>query len=365
MKIVADENIANVAALFAPYGELVTLPGRSMTAEQLADAEVLLVRSVTNVNEQLLSGSNVRFVGTATIGTDHLDQQYLQQAGIHYASAPGCNAEGVVQYVLSVFAAVLPGWRAKTVGIIGCGNVGGRLYRRLTGLGVTCRCYDPFLSRDQIADLTDLESTLQSDVICLHTPLTESGPHPTYHLFNEACLRALKPGSLLINAGRGAVIDNRALLSLIEPLRLRVVLDVWENEPAIDLALVDRVELATPHIAGYSDDGKLRGSFMIRDALDQWLGHKTQEMPLTSQQINAQVNSLDEALLTSYDVREDDARLRQAMSVSAVEVAQAFDGLRKNYPQRLEYSHYRLEPGDGGEFSPELQAELNGLGFAC
>ncbi len=364
MKIVADENIADVEAIFAPYGELMTLPGRSMTKEQLADADVLLVRSVTNVNEQLLSGSNVRFVGTATIGVDHLDQHYLRQAGIHYASAPGCNAEGVVQYVLSVFAALLPDWRAKTVGIIGCGNVGGRLYRRLTGLGVKCRCYDPFLSHDQIADLTDLESTLQSDVICLHTPLTRSGPHPTYHLFNEARLRALNPGTLLLNAGRGAVIDNRALLSLIDLLALRVVLDVWENEPAIDLALLNRVELATPHIAGYSDDGKLRGSLMIRDALDQWLGRKRQATALNSQSIITQAESLEDALLTSYDVREDDARMRQAMGGVVVDVAQAFDALRKNYPQRLEFSHFRIEPCSGGELSSALQAELAALGFS-
>lgn len=364
MKIVADENITLVESLFSSYGELVTLPGRDMTADQVRDADILLVRSVTAVNESLLSGSRVKFVGTATIGTDHLDQQYLRKSGITFASAPGCNADGVVQYVLSALCSLLPDWRLKTVSIVGCGNVGGRLNRKLTKLGVSCRGYDPFLSRKQVHNLVDFETVLHSDVICLHTPLTNSGPYPTHHMFNRAVLSRLKPGTLLLNAGRGAVIDNAALLELIEPLSLRVVLDVWEHEPAIDTALLSKVALATPHIAGYSYEGKLRGSLMIRDALADWLGCDATIPSPPSSVISLPAGSLEEAIVGSYDVRADDIRMRQALASPGVDIAVAFDALRKNYPKRYEFSHFSVQPEGDSSLSTRLRSELELLGFA-
>jgi len=185
MKIIADENMSAVQEIFAPYGDVEVWPGREINAATVATADVLLVRSVTKVDKQLLEGSSVQFVGSATIGTDHIDLQYLQDKGIHFAHAPGCNAEAVVQYMFSVFCTLEPQWRNKTVGVIGCGNVGGRLFHRLTTLGVSCEVYDPFINEAECDALTDLKTALSADIICLHTPLTKEGPHPTHHMINQ------------------------------------------------------------------------------------------------------------------------------------------------------------------------------------
>ena len=164
-----------VEELFGDFGEVVRMPGRTLTQTDLLDADVLLVRSVTNVDQQLLDGTGIRFVGSATIGTDHIDQQYLAKEHIAFANAPGCNANSVVNYVFAALSQLNVDWQTKRVGIIGCGNVGGLLYQTLKTMGVDCCCYDPFLNTGQIPDLTDLESVLSCDVISMHTPLTRTG----------------------------------------------------------------------------------------------------------------------------------------------------------------------------------------------
>ena len=370
MKIVADENIPLVRELFSAYGAVEVLPGRSITADRLADAGALLVRSVTAVNEELLKGSQVQFVGTATIGTDHIDEAWLQQQGIQFASAPGCNAEAVVQYVLSALCVLIPNWQQKKVGIVGCGNVGGRLYQKLRALGVACRCYDPFLDREKNTDLVGFDEVLGCDMICLHTPLTTDGPYPTYHLFDEPVLRKLNPDTFLLNAGRGEVIDNAALLALLNRQPMQVVLDVWEGEPAIDTRLLQKVALGTPHIAGYSYDGKLRGTAMIKKAFTDWLGIAPVETDKLSEPGSAAgmkaivAGSLPEAILSSYDIRQDDKRLRQALSGAGIDVATEFDKLRKNYPQRLEFSHFSIaRPKRDVESSDTVIRGLSSLGF--
>lgn len=361
MRIVADENMPLVRELFSSFGEVETFSGRAMSADILQDADVLLVRSVTQVNRQLLEGTPVKFVGTATIGTDHLDQSYLQQQGITYASAPGCNANAVVQYVLSALSALQPDWQNKTVGIVGCGNVGGRLYEVLTSVGVACRCYDPFLSADQMPALTTLDAVLESSIICVHTPLTKVGRFPTQHLFDRGILSKLAPETLLLNAGRGAVIDNHALLEVIDPLKLRVVLDVWENEPEINLQLLEKIEIGTPHIAGYSYDGKVAGTTMIRDALCDWLGRLPDNSEMNISKVNAlSAGSLSEAVMGSYDIRQDDDRMRQALLGGHCDTATEFDRLRKEYPKRLEFQHYQCEKVKDAELAQHLLA----LGFS-
>ena len=369
MKIIADENIALVEPLFSCFGEVVTVSGRDITNDLVKQADVLLVRSIIPVDQALLEGSHVKFVGTATIGTDHLDEYYLQQQGIVYASAPGCNAEGVVQYVLSALSATLDDWAGKTIGIVGCGNVGGRLYQRLQSLNVQCRCYDPFLSDQQQADLVPFAEILSCDVICLHTPLTHDGEYPTFHLFNEAVLRQLKPGTLLLNAGRGAVIDNTALGKVLNDQDLQVVLDVWEGEPQPDLSLLAKVALATPHIAGYSFDGKLRGSLMIRAAMASWCGQETAE-PVVEQLAEQEecplpASSISQAILGSYDIREDDRKMRNSLLKPGVKVGVEFDRLRKYYPKRLEFSHFVIPmcSNNGQRWSQDELAVLAALGF--
>jgi erythronate-4-phosphate dehydrogenase len=361
MKIVADENMPLVREMFSPYGEVVTYPGRELTAEHVWDADALLVRSVTLVNSGLLEGSRVKFVGSATIGVDHVDQQYLDQRKIHFSNAPGCNASSVVQYVLSVLFTLRSDWMGQTVGIVGCGNVGGRLYRVLTELGVSCRCYDPFLTKAKIPDLVSFEDVLQSDVLCLHTPLTTKGTFPTYHLFDEEALAQLSPKALLINAGRGAVVDNTALLRLLPNKLWQVALDVWEQEPDITLPLLEQVNIGTPHIAGYSHDGKVNGTGMIRNAFCTWQGLGVPEMDLSlDQPVQVTASSLAQAVLATYNVVEEDQRMRKALLAESANNPSVFDRLRKTYPQRLEFQHYRIGPTP----SEELSRQLSVLGFS-
>lgn len=373
MKIVADENIPLVEAFFQDFGEIVRLPGRQMTAADVRDADALLVRSVTRVDAGLLAGSSVSFVGTCTIGVDHLDQDYLSSHNIRYSSAPGCNANSVVEYVYAALAQLNVNWQTSKVGIIGCGNVGGLLHSRLRDQGVDCCCYDPLLDTDY-PDLTDLEEVLACDVISMHTPLTTSGPFPSFHLLGESELRQLKPGAVLLNCGRGAVIDNGALLRVLEDRPdLRIVLDVWEPEPDISLPLLDKVALGTPHIAGYSYDGKLKGTEMIYGALCRHLGINpsksvTDLIPSLADN-TLQLTSSDEwaaakgVIAQVYDILADDKRLRDlaARSRAGTEnFALGFDNLRKHYSVRREFHNYRL-----AENSSEAsgRALLAALGF--
>ncbi|HRF88536.1 MAG TPA: 4-phosphoerythronate dehydrogenase [Pseudomonadales bacterium] len=322
MKIVADENIAYAKHFFAELGELVLMAGRSITTADVRDADVLLVRSVTLVNRALLAGSAVKFVGSCTIGTDHVDQNYLTEAGIHFAFAPGCNAQAVVEYVWAALQGLAVDVTAARVGVVGCGNVGGRLLRALHNKKVNAVGNDPFLSYEDFP-LVDLNAIMQCDVICLHTPLTKIGAHPTIHLFDQSRINQLKAGAVLLNAGRGAVIDNAALLQRLEQKQdLQVVLDVWENEPAIDGNLLAQVAIGTPHIAGYSAEGKLRGTEMVYEALCAFLQQPQRVAPVALT-----------GVVEPYDIFADDAALREQYPVDG---ALAFDRLRKFYQPRRE-----------------------------
>lgn len=369
MKLVVDENIPFGERFFERFGEVVTAPGRHLSAEQVHDADVLIVRSVTRVDEQLLKGSKVKFVGTCTIGIDHLDTAYLRQNHIRYASAPGCNAGGVVQYDLAALSHLDSHWRSKQLGVIGCGNVGGRLCKTLNALGVEYQVYDPFLTSVDNPHLASLEQVLASDVVCMHTPYTTAGPHPTHHLLNETNLPRLKPGAVLLNAGRGGAIDNRALLAHLQAgADLKVVLDVWEDEPEVDLALMDQVVLGSPHIAGYSFEGKVNGSAMIYTQLVKHLDldeavfheqlHRLMDK-LRGEPQPVQCVSFAQAIASTYDVVADDARFRRALTDAApAGVGPAFDLLRKTYPERREFSHFRALVQDA-----ELAHTLTNIGF--
>ncbi|HLA29948.1 MAG TPA: 4-phosphoerythronate dehydrogenase PdxB, partial [Pseudomonas sp.] len=278
MRIVADENIPLLDEFFAGFGAIRRLPGRSIDAAAVADAELLLVRSVTRVDRALLQGSKVSFVGTCTIGTDHLDLEYFQQAGIAWASAPGCNARGVVDYVLGSLLVVAEqqgvDLATRTYGVVGAGQVGSRLLKVLRGLGWRVLVCDPPRQAAQDGDFVSLQQLIdECDVLSLHTPLEAEGEHATRHLFDAARLAQLKPGCWLINASRGAVVDNQALREVLaRRTDLQVVLDVWEGEPQADVELAALCRIATPHIAGYSLDGKLRGTAQIYQALCRHLG---------------------------------------------------------------------------------------------
>lgn len=355
LSIVADENIPLPPQWLQPSMTVRTVAGRSIDRATLADCDALLVRSVTRVDSPLLDGTPVRFVGTATIGTDHVDSNWLQRAGIAFIAAPGCNARAVVEYVLSACCRLtrdrgldLAGAR---VGIVGMGNVGGALYRQLDALGIRCLGYDPLIPPDRYPVLCDdLDAVLQCDVVCLHTPLTRDGAHPTWHLLGRERLAALRRDAVLVNAGRGAAVDNAALLQVLEERpQLAAVLDVWEGEPAIDSALARQVALATPHIAGYSALGKARGAQRVFAALCRHFGFDDSAVKVAGE-IGAAVTvtasepfaALAEAVLAVYDIGRDHRALTATLDGPAGERAVAFDRLRRDYPLRLEFSQVEV-----------------------
>lgn len=373
MKIYADENMPYVKDFFAELGEVTLLNGRTLTAEQIRDADVLLVRSVTKVNKELLAkSSTLKFVGTATIGTDHIDQSYLQQRGIGFSSAPGCNAQSVVEYVLSALFVLAEKYQwdlqQKTVGVVGVGNIGRRLVTALQALSIKVLCCDPQRAAAE-ADFPHIpfEQLLpQVDIVSFHVPLVKSGPDATVDLLNSQTIKLLKPDCAVINACRGEVTNNDVLLAqALSGSKRPLVLDVWANEPEPDLRLIPHTDIASAHIAGHSIEGKARGTEMLYQALCVQLGlapTKTLAQVLPAPQvsevkINSEFGLLDVQNLSRllYDVRRDDALFRFYMMQD--NKTQGFDWLRKSYPPRREYSSVRLT----GQEVPEF---LTTLGFS-
>ncbi|MCG8673045.1 MAG: 4-phosphoerythronate dehydrogenase PdxB [Pseudomonadales bacterium] len=380
MKLVVDENIPLAEAFFADLGDLTLLPGRTMTAADVKDADALLVRSVTAVNANLLQGSSVKFVGSATIGADHLETAYLDQHKITCATAPGCNAVAVVEYVAAALLelAALRGesFADRSIGIVGLGNVGSRLKKVMADWGLTVLACDPPLQEKGEPDLVSLEEALQADVVSIHTPLTRSGDHPTYHLFDAKLLDTLKQGAVLINASRGAVINNNDLKAFLERRSdVSVVLDVWEGEPFIDAELAQRVEIATPHIAGYSYDGKVKGTAMIYKALCDAMGLKTKNtledlMPDSASLTidlseGVVIKSCRDLVQRVYRIGEDDHNLRTSLQHPKDHRIAAFDQLRKHYRVRREFSQVSLRGAE--QLKNELPAaeleKIQALGF--
>ncbi len=355
LRILADRNIPAVADCFSHLGSVRTVEGRHLAATELGDVDVLLVRSVTRVDEALLSGSPVRFVGTATAGVDHVDSAWLQRSGIGFAAAPGANANSVVEYVLAAIAAVgdslerlLAGGR---VGIVGYGHVGSLLAQRLHLLGIASLHYDPWLDQSLLAAPASLEEILACDVVSLHTSLTDAQPWPSRHLLGPAALSALAGEQLLINASRGPVLANDILLSrLRQPDPPRCVLDVWEFEPSVPQELLKRVQVGTPHIAGYSHDAKVLATRMLAQALEVHLGHPATEVPdaapaplLELPPTLEGVDLLRHLCQLRYDLAADDRRLREAvLGVAEAQARAAFDRLRRDYPSRRELAGSRV-----------------------
>ncbi|MGK0598930.1 4-phosphoerythronate dehydrogenase PdxB [Yokenella regensburgei] len=350
MKILVDENMPYARELFSRLGEVKAVAGRPLPMEALDDADALMVRSVTKVNASLLEGKGVKFVGTATAGTDHVDEAWLQQAGIGFSAAPGCNAIAVVEYVFSslLMLAERDGFALadRTVGIVGVGNVGGRLQKRLEALGIkTLLCDPPRADNGEEGNFLPLDTLVeQADILTFHTPLFKDGPYKTLHLADDALLRRLKPGTILINACRGPVVDNAALLARLQAGQaLSVVLDVWEPEPNLSVELLARVDIGTSHIAGYTLEGKARGTTQVFEAYSEFIGNP-QQVALDSLLPAAEFGkitlhgplcqaTLKRLIHLVYDVRRDDAPLRKVAGIPG-----EFDKLRKNYKERREWS---------------------------
>jgi len=351
LKIVADENIPYALEAFSLLGSVTLLKGRDITANDLQQADILLVRSVTRVNQALLDGTSVKFVASATAGFNHIDLEYLQLQNIGFARAPGSNATSAAEYVLAGICY----WSLQhqinlqniSVGIIGYGNVGSRVKRLCDAMGMRCIANDPPLQEQGMAELNSIDAALACDIVTLHLPLSLQGKHATSQLLNKQRITQLEPNTLFINASRGEVVDETALLERMQIQNdLSLILDVWENEPAISLEMLRYTLIGTPHIAGYSLDGKIRGTEMIYQACCKFLDKQPRwsvaEVDFGKQQkydfSKFTHNDHRKAILEAYDIFADNNRLKCLLDDRTLDVGKYFDDLRKNYPARREYS---------------------------
>ena len=333
MKIVADRNIPFIERPLRTLGDTIMLSGSEITPEVMADADILLTRTRTLCDASLLDGSTCGFIGTATIGTDHIDLPYCAARGIRVANAPGCNAPAVAQWVLAAILSYFPASRPLsdiTLGVIGAGHVGSILIRWAEGLGMRVLVNDPPLQQSAphaytYSSIDDIAR--ECDVISVHTPQTRGGSHPTYHLIDSKFISSLRHKPLILNAARGPVTDTKALLDGLDSGLIGAVgIDCWEGEPAISPDLLDRAFIATPHIAGYSRQGKIRATDMVLQSLSQYLG--LNEPLRADAPAVAPVPDTITADMVAYDILADTKALKSAPA--------DFERLRNDYCLREE-----------------------------
>ncbi len=382
LRILCDEKMPHAREAFASLGTVATLPVHAIVREAVMETDILLVRSGLRIDASLLDGTPVRYVASATAGTDHVDRAYLAGRGIPFDYAPGCNADSVVEYVFAALfhlaAARGCELEGKTLGIVGCGHVGGRLARRAPALGLHVLCCDPPLAETNGgAGYHAYQDVLgASDILSFHTPLIREGASPTHHLLDAPALGRMKQGAWLINASRGAVVDGRALGEALDQGRLdAVVLDVWEGEPEVDLGLMQRIDIATPHIAGHSYEGKVNGTIQLYEALQRYLGvrgewdartilapgpedHLALTWPATTRSVEA---GLRIVVRSMYNIVADDRAFRDALATQADEQAAFFRRLRRDYPRRRTFGMFSMAapPTD----APTVRALRDGLGI--
>ena len=339
MKLLIDDAVWGSNQIFSEFGEVFTLPGREIRSESLKDFDALIVRSRTRVDEKLLRDANIKFVGSTVAGLDHIDKNYLEDNAITLSSAQGCNANAVSEYVISAIANLSKDYgfklSNKTLGIIGVGNVGRRLEVKAKQLGMKTLLNDPPREALEGSDnFTSLESALSADIVTFHTPLTYSGPHPTYKLLDSHNFKHINNDAIVINAARGGIINE----TVWETTQTKAnIIDCWENEPNINLNLQKSAYWATPHIAGHSIDAKFMGSFMIYEDLCKYI-----KKPLNDNiehLINPELkiireNNLHETLNSIYSFHADD---------KAIQDISNFENYRRNYPERYEWRHFETE----------------------
>lgn len=373
MRIVCSASLSYATEAFGRLGDVAVIEESSIGPADVAEADALIVRSTTRIDAKLLHGSKVGFVGTATIGSDHIDKSYLESRGICWCSAPGCNANSVCEYVFSAILCLSArhGWRLDglTLGIVGVGNIGKRLAAKAALLGMRVLCNDPPRARAEGPEqFVSLERLLdESDVVTMHVPLTREGPDATFHLADDSFFRRLK-ARCFINSSRGAITDTASLLEKIESgWTGQTVIDTWEGEPAYSADLQNSCSIGTPHIAGYSFEGKAFGTMMVYEKLCAFLGAEPEwsvedefpPPPVPLVVLDAAGKS-DEAAMHEvarqvYDIEKDDAALREEPGNP-----EHFRLLRKNYPVRREFRFTRASVLNG---RPALIAKLEALGF--
>ena len=385
LRWVIDDVIPHTAALRALMGDVTILPGRDITPDTICDADILLVRSITPVNESLLAGSSVQFVGTATAGVDHFDIEAIERLGISWSAAPGSNAVSVVEYVFCALATARWFERVMSgcpVGLVGLGQVGERLARRLSYLGCQVLAYDP-LRVDWPSDIrqAELEEILRQPVISLHANLHDQGAHASRGLLDAdraeqmvAALSKRDEGGLFINAGRGDLMTLEALSRLVES-PWAVILDTWPGEPALSADLLSRCDWVSPHIAGHSIKARENGSDLLAAAVARWAGVEAPDSPepmdregfvssietMSTERGAADTEAtrwVTEFLCQHSTLPREDARLREAgkAGLSSIE----FDHLRKSYQQPAEWTgqHVTIPGSDVG-----LRAAAERLGL--
>jgi len=366
LKIIVDENIVFGKEAFSEFGDVELVNGRQITNSVAKDCDILITRSITKVNEKLLSGTKVKFVGTTTIGVDHLDENYLSSNGIFYTNAPGCNSFSVTEYI---FAALLYLSKTenfilsdKSIGIVGVGNIGSKVAKLASSLGMNVLLNDPPRKRKEIDfQNSELEEILKCDIITIHTPLILSGIDSTFHLFDKEKLESISKNSILINTSRGEVVDNLALQKILKKNKITAVFDVWENEPNINFDLANLCKIATPHIAGYSFDGKLEGTRMVFEKLNSFLNldkkfnfidELKKEIVISSTLEKNSFSVLQEIFSNVYSIEKDDSNFRRFFSKN--EIKTGFDFLRKNYPKRREIPFYNFSFSNDSLLSAEI-----------
>jgi len=357
LRLIVDENIAFADKAFGQFGKVNLMPGREITNSSLIDTDVLIVRSITNVNEELLKNTPVKFVGTATIGTDHIDLDYLSNKDIFFADAKGCNAYSVSEYVVASLLNLAVRFefslKDKSIGIVGVGNVGSKVAAFTEALGMNVLLNDPPLQRSgDKRNFVELADILNCDIISLHTPLNLDGIDKTFHLLNIDNLKKLKDGTILINTSRGAVINNLDLHNAIEKKKIKVLLDVWENEPDVNIELLKKVLIGTPHIAGYSYEGKINGTKIIYNSLCEFLGLEKNFSFDLSSPLNSKLrlinsdkieNAMENLVSNIYSIKNDDIKMREMIMMDIDKRIKHFDLQRKKYPKRREFNNYTIE----------------------
>lgn len=372
MKIVCDNKIPFLRGTLEPYAEVVYLPGAQTTAEVVRDADAIITRTRTICNEQLLKGSKVKVIATATIGYDHIDTHWCEQNGIVWKNSPGCNSWSVKQYIASVLVCLAQrhGFRFQdmTLGVVGVGNVGGKVAEVASLMGFKVLLNDPPRARKEgNRGFVSLDTLLsKSDIVTVHVPLTAEGEDATWHLFDKERLSRLRSDQILINSSRGEVVDNQALKAVLKAGGLKAaVLDVWEGEPALDAELVGLLDITTPHIAGYSADGKANGTTMSVRTVAQYLGLPLTDwtasgVPAPAQSLEFSIDAqgktdqevISQAILYTYDVRTDSDLLRGCL--------EGFEQQRGDYPVRREFTAFTLHLSHAGA---DLAARLAKIGF--
>ncbi len=371
MKIIIDDKIPYIKGALESFAEVVYLPGSMATPEIVKDADALITRTRTICNAKLLKGSKVKFIATATIGFDHIDREYCKQAGIEWTNAPGCNAKSVEQYIASALFSYAMRKRfqleGKTIGIVGVGNVGTKVARFCKIVGMKVLLNDPPRERvEGSGEFVDLKTIREeADIITFHVPLNTSGADKTYHLVDEEFIEGLKKKPLLINSCRGEVFHSEMVCKALKNNTISgFIADCWENEPELDLDLLNHSDYGTPHIAGYSRDGKANGTKMSVQAvsrffklgIDDWEPANVELPKSTTIEIDGtqrrEYSIIAEAVLSTYDIETDDEKLREAPYM--------FEKLRGNYPVRREFDTYTVSAKNIEEGTIE---KLKQIGF--